>query len=589
VDCRQRYTDKQHDCEICDFLSAAGFDLSGLSNDVEATLYVGSSRPDATTIATSENELRSYSWNIAKPNWISVLRNHELDDSSPTTCCQNQTYCLKVVEGAASIIVCVDCSGKKCMFSPITTQLCLNLGIDCGNNSNTITGLLNVNLYWNRGADGRGHVRTIRGQGGVNGCPAAGRNTFSAPELAPPAERETSAEEIAAMTEEEIIDHERTEMHKEKRNFASNTGRYTVILGNYSVEVAEYTVKYSQDINCDIPETICRGGNYLTCQCMNTTCVGSAINEQTGKNGGGIPSDNIWVTLTDGQGKQIRGPRGRWTMNSTLCQWERPSFINATFQKVGNQNFCFPVIRSDDQGVRVEEGLLLPPAQSWPEVRAHPQVWIQFECFLTSSYCKEILPNQTFALWEVVSVRGKPSTPDYVLFKFTADPYGPNRDDPGVQGVFRQVPADSVAWGAGLENQSSTWVPGYNYFCQVADPNFSFYLNWGAFAFPNFPYEIPSSLANSPSLGVVFSQFSCSALTTPHPTMPIESMNLCRGCQLRWVANGADVNLVPLTDAGLEQIGSANLLKQCRFAWVPPGSDWLLDKPLGLIFLTPFT
>jgi hypothetical protein len=162
--------------------------------------------------------------------------------------------------------------------------------------------------------------------------------------------------------------------------------------------------------------------------------IGNAVNQDTGINGGSIPSNNIWVTLGgNGLGtfglepvngaqlafSQIRGPRGYWTQNLTTCEWTRQTWINATWQRVGNQAQCVPVLQSDMLSLTVEEGLLFPPAPIWPDPRGHPLVTVAVNCTfnlllypscrqdsLDARYCYcYVNPPQIFAFWEIITMR----------------------------------------------------------------------------------------------------------------------------------------------------------------------------------------
>jgi hypothetical protein len=523
-----------------------------------------------------------------------------------------------------------------CYPGDFTQEMCLNLESPCPDGD--ITGLLDVALFvpgvttWDNDKRAPRHgkapatwVRTIPHQGGVNGCAATTTKRDALPE---PAAETAEAEAIWAMTEEELIDyeaaqivahHEKDDREMSKRALLSslNNGRYTVLAVDYNVMVFESTMRTAQNVNCEMGEA-CNGTNFLNCMCWDTECQGNAAG--TSGNGGSIPSDNLWLTLgsdTISGFKQIRGPKGYWSQNLTTCSWTRRTWINATWQGVGNQQQCNPVLTATNAALRVEEGLLFPPAPIWPDPRGHPTVTVVTDCSypvltgpLTGHTCRQhelkpechcrVTPPQIFALWEIISVRGAPSPGGDLLFKYT----DPSQTSSSAQGVFRTVATEYLAVGSGQEGQGfnddpTNWVPGYNYFCMVADPLYAFSFNWGAYAFP------PSSRQFQPEPNAFVTNFQCGADVQPYaaplnpPMAWQQGLNWCRGCgsantdtgvvEDPCLHNGCTTTptLTPTSAYPSSQINS-DTSSLCRVAWVYTGSDNILDLPLGTIFVIPF-
>lgn len=359
-------------------------------------------------------------------------------------------------------------------------------------------------------------VRLVRAQGGVDGCatPAIIRKRS---EEADVVHQDALADEesLRSLTEEQLIDLElsntmhnieRDEQNSHKRYVSTpNPGHYTVLrLPNYGVTLFEQSVRVQRNTDCNgttlnsCTTTSATGLlGYLNCLCWNTTCVGNAVNQTTGINGGSIPSNNIWVTLGgNGQGifgldsvaqrqlafSQVRGPRGYWTQNLTTCEWTKDTWINATWQRVGNQYQCVPVLQSNSYSLTVEEGLLFPPAPIWPDPRGHPLVTVPVNCSFVLPSCVQwpvldsrcwchVRSNQVFALWEVINLRPLLSElGSNLVFTYTGE--NATNYDFSNQNVFRVVPSNAVAWGSARQGTGSglsqeLWNPAYNFFCQV--------------------------------------------------------------------------------------------------------------------------
>merc|ERR1711924_422697 len=92
-------------------------------------------------------------------------------------------------------------------------------------------------------------------------------------------------------------------------------------------------------------------------------------------------------------------------------------------------------------------------------------------------------------------------------FKYTR----PDQSRFSNQGVFRNVPSENLALGSGRESENmEDWVPGYNYFCMVADPLYAFNFNWGDFAYPWSTGEF------EPRPNAVITNFNCDANVQPY-------------------------------------------------------------------------
>jgi len=457
------------------------------------------------------------------------------------------------------------------------------------------------------------------------------------------------------MTEEELIDYEaRTaeEQHhkKKKRDYITevNSGIYTVLAITYDVTVFEGNARrFIHDVNCSNPAvpganrtcllgstsngTFCSATNgtqgFLTCLCWDTTCIGNATG-WTGVNGGSIPN-NITLTLgtrhfgyknnisyTGGVQlelqevtHQIRGPQGFWSLNLTTCAWTRLTWINATWTNAGNQQQCVPVIQSKYLTLTAEENLILPAPPVYPDPRPHPTVVVPVDCTidgnlypscldgnLNSTYCYcYVQSSQFFSIWEIITLRAV-DTPPYVTFKYTAQGNA-TLYSLSNQGVFRIVDGNNVAWGDGTETDFKKWTPAYNYFCMIADPFFSFYVNWGSYAYPNDPFPDPLNFTYE------LSPFSCAHNTWPYADQIYSwqrGENWCRGCEYNLTSNGApaipaswspvDWNAFNIafnnSDVVPSRLFNQAFAKQlCRITYVPTGSDNGLSKPLGQIFV----
>ena len=207
---------------------------------------------------------------------------------------------------------------------------------------------------------------------------------------------------------------------------------------------------------------------------------------------------------------------------------------------------------------------------------------------------------------EIVSVRGAPAAGDQLVFKYTR----PDQTTFSNQGVYRNVERNVLDAGSGLEFSSADvnqWQPGYNFFCQVADPLYAFSFNWGQFAYPW------SSGQLLPRPNAFITNFNCDANTIPQiKTATDEGLNLCRGCGLANV-EGNSVQSAPClytdpeitagrlcnTSALLAPAASYNLNGTipslsadssvlCRLAWVYTGSDDPNRLPLGEILVLPY-
>jgi len=282
---------------------------------------------------------------------------------------------------------------------------------------------------------------------------------------------------------------------------------------------------------------------------------------------------------------QIRGPRGFWTQNITTCEWSLLTFINATWQKAGNQNQCVPVIQSNSLSVTVEEGIIYSPTRVWPDPRGHPTITVPVNClFNLTAYpsCSQITldplcycyvrPNQIFSLWRILTYRGLDSaTLAALVLKYT----NPLQYFYSNQNVFREIPANATNYGSGMQVPNPQgWRVGDNFICVVADPYFGFSFNWGSFAFPltNRPiYTPPTVLSNS--------QFACPSDVAPRSTLSQgwgEDLNTCRHCETSIGDIPFGWNLFRIA-SGLSVFDR----NWCRFAFIPPGSDFLNDYPLG--------
>jgi hypothetical protein len=588
-------------------------------------------------------------------NWITVLQNGLQEPGCNN--CEKQAYCVQVRENAAELIICVVCDFKTCIAYDFTRDLCLDLSPRCANG--TTAGLFDVvltisgstvnlenNAVWPHASNAPSEVdyregrlstfvRTVRTQGGINGC--ATQPTFTKrSEDAEVHHDMVDQDAMRSLTEEDLIDLElRNTMHNiendeqlsNKRYISTaNPGHYTVLrLPNYGVSVFEQNVRVQRNTNCDGTtlsscSTTNTGLGYLNCLCWNTTCVGNAVNQSTGINGGSIPSNNIWVTLggngleTFGKDSvanrqlgfhQVRGPRGYWTQNLTTCEWTKATWINATWQRVGNQYQCHTVLQSNMYSVTVEEGLLFPPAPIWPDPRGHPLITVAVDCRFSLVSCSQnnldprcfchVRSNQIFALWKIVTLRPLLSELGSNLVFFYTGENGTNYQFSN-QNVFRVIPSNAVAWGSARQGtgsglgQTEIWNPAYNFFCQVADTRYSFTFQWASsFSYPSQPWPGVSTYWDA---HYAFSPFNCNTATSPPwvgryswaggDTWPL---NLCRGCQW-WrndttVANPTSLVFDPITNI------SGTHRNQCRFATVQPGSDFIPSLPLGNIFVWP--
>jgi len=497
----------------------------------------------------------------------------------------------------------------------------------------------------------------------VNGCAAS---TPVVKKRSEPVQADAElydAEEMLSMTEEQLMDYEAAQADRHRRSqdarhqhgylSGTNNGRYTVLAIEYAIGVFEQNARTFQSTDCRIqmpmngqltnPTAYCNGTDFINCLCWNTTCTGNAYGS-SGVNGGSIPSNNLWVTLgtqssTNGYSPerslpgpvetnwmQIRGPRGYWTQNLTTCSWTRATWINATWQRVGNQYQCVPVLNTDNLALRVEEGLIAPPAPTWPDTRGHPTVTVEVDCTYPQTvpqgfeyagavcrqvalkegcYCR-VTPPQIFSLWNIISVRGEPSQLSQLTFKYTR----PDQSRFSNQGVFRNVPSENLALGSGRESENmEDWVPGYNYFCMVADPLYAFNFNWGDFAYPWSTGEF------EPRPNAVITNFNCDANVQPYAEQVFdwqEGLNMCRGCGIanRDVAAPArnpclytepsqlnnrvcdtSLSLTPSTSYNstlTPNTLSAEVSALCRVAWVLTGSDNGADLPLGEFFVIPY-
>jgi hypothetical protein len=220
-----------------------------------------------------------------------------------------QAYCVQVTDNAAHLTICVACDFKTCVAYDFTRDLCIDLSNPCPNG--TVAGLLDVVITrqstasepvntiatWpaNQNApkslwDLSSFVRTVRGEGGVNGCATPILYTKRTAD-ADVHHDSKETESMEAMTEEELIDLEmRSTMHnveqdESKKRYnqvyvgSANAGHFTVLrLPGYDVTVFEQNVRVTRPVDCNgtsllscspsAPPSI----GYLNCLCWNTTC-----------------------------------------------------------------------------------------------------------------------------------------------------------------------------------------------------------------------------------------------------------------------------------------------------------------------------
>merc|ERR1712000_597462 len=143
-----------------------------------------------------------------------------------------------------------------------------------------------------------------------------------------------------------------------------------------------------------------------------------------------------------------------------------------------------------------------------------------------------------------ISVRGEPSQLSQLTFKYTR----PDQSRFSNQGVFRNVPSENLALGSGRESENmEDWVPGYNYFCMVADPLYAFNFNWGDFAYPWSTGEF------EPRPNAVITNFNCDANVQPYAEQVFDwqeglsHVPRLRHCQPRY--GGAGSQPVPVHGA----------------------------------------